>query len=259
MACIFFDIDGTILDSSNIIPDSTMEAVALLRKKGHYSFICTGRSKAFIRDERFFNMGFQGIVSGCGTMVEYEDKLLLREIIPKAKAEETLRTIRFYNFKPILEGYEYLYMDEEDFKGNPFADKLKNEIGKYILPLSSNWGNWEMCKLSCDTEGCNVTEAFEILKKDYNLLIHNENVLELVPRGYDKATGMKLICNYLNIPMSESVAFGDSINDLGMLKAAGRSLVMGNGSDNVKSLADYVTSDILDDGIWNGCRHLGLI
>ena len=259
MSCIFFDIDGTIWDSKNTIPESTIEAVSLLKRKGHYPFICTGRSKAFIRDERLFNMGFSGIISSCGTMVEFGDNVLLCEIIPADKAEKTLNTVRHYNFKPILEGCEYLYMDDEDFKDNPFAEKLKKEIGEYILPIKNNWGKWNMCKLSCDTEGCDVTEGFKELRKDYNLLIHNENVVELVPKGYDKATGMELICNFLNIPMTDSIAFGDSINDLGMLKAAGKSVVMGNGSDNVKPFADFITTDLLDDGIWNGCRQLGLI
>ena len=48
-------------------------------------------------------------------------------------------------------------------------------------------------------------------------------------------------------------------NDLGMLCTAGVGIAMGNGSDVAKTAADYVTTSMEEDGIWNGCRHLKLI
>ena len=63
----------------------------------------------------------------------------------------------------------------------------------------------------------------------------------------------------LGIDPKASVAFGDSANDTEMITAAGCGVVMGNGSDGIKALADYVTDSIYDDGIYNACVKLGLI
>ena len=90
-------------------------------------------------------------------------------------------------------------------------------------------------------------------------MIHNERVVEIVPKGCHKGKGILEICEYLGVDIEDTYAFGDSANDIGMLDTAGTAVVMGNGSDMAKEHADYVTTDLLDDGIWNACKHLKLI
>ena len=57
-------------------------------------------------------------------------------------------------------------------------------------------------------------------------------------------------CRYLNIPVSDSVGFGDSMNDKEMMETAGLSICMGNGSQAVKALADEICPPVTEDGIW---------
>lgn len=61
---------------------------------------------------------------------------------------------------------------------------------------------------------------------------------------------MKKVCEYLNIPVSDSVGFGDSMNDKEMLETAGLSICMENGSEAVKKIADEVCPKVTEDGIW---------
>ena len=67
---VFFDIDGTIWDQKQRIPESAVKAIRKLRENGHYAFLCSGRTRSFIRGENLFAIGFDGIVGGCGTYVE---------------------------------------------------------------------------------------------------------------------------------------------------------------------------------------------
>ena len=76
MKALFFDIDGTIWNRQNYIPESTRKAFETLRKNGHKTFINTGRSMAYIQYEPLISLGFDGIISGCGTMIEYNGKIL---------------------------------------------------------------------------------------------------------------------------------------------------------------------------------------
>ena len=57
----------------------------------------------------------------------------------------------------------------------------------------------------------------------------------------------------------EIIAFGDSDNDMDMLEFAEIGVAMGNAEVEVKAVADYVTTDIDEDGIWNACKHFELI
>ena len=72
---IFFDIDGTLYDSRIGIPESTVNALNQLIANEHKIVMCTGRSKGMIPEE-YFHMGFDGVILGAGTYVEYEGKIL---------------------------------------------------------------------------------------------------------------------------------------------------------------------------------------
>lgn len=48
---IFLDVDGTIVDYDNHIPDSAREAIRKARENGHLVYVCTGRSKAEMPDD----------------------------------------------------------------------------------------------------------------------------------------------------------------------------------------------------------------
>ena len=91
------------------------------------------------------------------------------------------------------------------------------------------------------------------------MIVHNSAVVEMVPHGYNKGPGLKHACDLLGIDVSDSVAFGDSVNDLDMFKAAGFAVSMGNGSDDAKNAADYVTSTLHEDGISKALSYLNLI
>ena len=256
---VFFDIDGTIWDRNNYIPESTIKAVRTLQKNGHLAFLCTGRTKGFIREPALLSIGFDGIVSGCGTMIEYKDETIFYRQIEKAFLEETLLTLRKYRFRPILEGREYLYLEMEDFAGDSYARKLIDEMGPFLHSISEDWGKWEVQKFSCATEDADREACFAALEDHYDFMIHNEAVAEFVPKGFDKGFGLRKTCELLGVDISDTFSFGDSVNDIGMLKAAGTGIAMGNGSPLAMEAADYVTRSLLEDGIYHACRHFSLI
>ena len=113
--------------------------------------------------------------------------------------------------------------------------------------------------MSCATDDCDIEACYEKLKEDYDFMIHNPTVVEMVPKGFDKGVGIRKVCELLQVPVEDSVAIGDSINDLEMLDAAGFSICMGNGAAKAKEVANYVTDDLHDDGIYHGLSYLGLI
>lgn len=255
---LFFDIDGTLWDAKNIIPDSTKEAFVKLRKQGHLTFICSGRSRGFIRHPDLFALGFDGVISGCATMIEYKDETIFYYEMNNKSVADTVNLVRSYGFKPILEGKRFLYLDDEEFGQDPYVNKLRADMGEFILPISSTWGKWEVSKLSCDTRNIDTRECYSILKKDFDLLIHNEDVVEVVPKGYDKSEGINRIVDFLGADHKDTIAFGDSVNDLGMLKKANIGVAMGNATEGVKAVSDYVTDAMKEDGIYKACEKFGL-
>lgn len=256
---LFFDIDNTILTRSNEIPESTFRAFEKLHENGHLLFINTGRSRAYVQDARLLSLGFDGFITGCGTMIEYQGEIIKDARLDIDLVEQTLNILRKYNIRPILEGKDYLYFDESEFGADPYGMKLKRELGNRRLTIEKEWRKWEIYKYACDTTGTDRERCFKELEEHYDFMIHNERVVEIVPKGCHKGIGILDICEYLGINIQDTYAFGDSANDIGMLDTAGTAIVMGNGSEEAKTHADFVTTELLDDGIWNACKYFGLI
>lgn len=80
---------------------------------------------------------------------------------------------------------------------------------------------------------------------------------EITHTEYNKATAIQFVKDYYNEEY-ETVAIGDSENDLPMLEYADISIVMGNGVESVKEKADYVTDRIDNDGLYKAFKYLKL-
>jgi HAD superfamily hydrolase (TIGR01484 family) len=101
----------------------------------------------------------------------------------------------------------------------------------------------------------------------YRLVVHSQTIhlpvrpimVEVVPKGYTKATGIQKVCEKLGIAREDTYAFGDSANDIEMLRYAGHGICMGDGTEDAKAAADYVTTALTDDGILHGLEHFKLI
>ena len=259
MKHVFFDIDGTLWDFRSIIPESAERAVKMLRENGHKAYICTGRTRGYIFKSNLLSLGFDGIVSGLGTRIEADGEVISEHIISREVATRTVDTVRSFGIRAILEGPEFLYMDYDEFKDDPYGIKVMRDLNEHRKSLSDNYGSWVISKLSCDTTGCDKHACYKLLENDYDFVEHNDVVVEMVPKGFSKGTGIRRLCELKGIDIADTIAIGDSINDIGMFETAGFSVAMGKGASKAKEAADYVTSDLHDDGIFNALTHLGLI
>ena len=258
----FFDIDGTLWDRQNRIPESAVSAIRRLRESGHAALICSGRSRSYIRHPDLLSIGFDGIVSGAGTMFEYGGKVLWNRVLPPGDVLKAVEASLALSFTPLLEGVETTCIDPEGFPIPEYYDKLSRELGDTLEPLSRRWGAWDdISKLSVIAkEGeADMERLRELVGDTFDFLVHASWLAELVPPGVNKGTGLVEACRLLGADPKDAVAFGDSANDLDMLRAAGVGVCMGNGTDSLKKEADLVTSSMEEDGIEQALITLGLI
>ncbi len=254
----FFDIDGTILDHKNNIPQSTIDGIHKLQKNGNYAFLCTGRTRAYVRNPALLEIGFDGIISGCGTMVELQGETLFYKKLEHSLVKDTIAFLKEQRSAVIMEGRYRLYADPDDFEGDLYLAKLREELGEKLLPLTGSEADWEVSKFSCTTEKIDMESCRNYLSANYELLIHDIPVMEVVPKGCSKGTGILNVCERLQIPLEHTYAFGDSANDLPMFAVAGHSIAMGNATQLAKQQASYVTDDLHNDGIYHALEHFGL-
>lgn len=261
-ALLFFDIDGTLitLDSSHEFPESTQKALLEAKKNGHKIFINTGRVKTAI-DRILLEFPFDGFVCGCGTYIEYEGKTLYHAQIEKSLCEIYAEQIHGWNLGTIYEGKNQLFIDGDHGPGS-FLEFIYDYFGQNSnMPIEDYthsdliFDKFTTSRLS-DSDMDSFMECFG---KEFHLIPHGKNVVEAVPIGCSKATGIEFLQNYLKTDKEDCYAFGDSINDMEMLEYAKHSVGMGNAVIEVKEIVEFVTSDVTEGGIYHAMKHYGLI
>ena len=82
---------------------------------------------------------------------------------------------------------------------------------------------------------------------------------DIIPKDGGKNKGIDAIINHFGIKLEETMAFGDGGNDIDMLKHAGIGVAMENARDDVKEIADFITTSVDDDGITNALKHYNVL
>lgn len=272
---IFIDIDGTLFDhAKDAIPESAKNAILSVKSKGHKIFLSTGRPYADI-DQEILNSPLDGMIVSCGAVVYVDNKPIYCKTYPQKELISLIQFMLDNNIGFSLDGIRKNYLTEEAFnylsslmfknnedselsrammaKNNcfPFED-MKEEDLKEVVKISIFTKNKE----SCEKLFQRIPESLVgFMYKNNHLDLYNG---EISIKGITKATGLKQITSYLNIPIEDTIAIGDSLNDLDILQEAGLSICMGNGADECKKTADFVTKDISNDGLAYALKHFNL-
>lgn len=255
---VFFDIDGTIWNDYMEIPESTITAVAKLRENGNYAFLCSGRSRANIRTPKLLDIGFDGVVAACGTHIDFQGKKVFEHLLTQEQIAHALEVIKKNEMSVVLEGPEYLYVDEGVFLDDPYVIHLRKELGEDVKNIKGG-APYIINKMSAVLKDASLETVIEELGTDFDVINHGGGLIEIQPHGHSKATGIAKVCELLEIDEKETYAFGDSANDLEMISYVAHGVAMGNATTELKNVAEFVTADIMKDGIQIGLQHYGLI
>ena len=258
---VFFDIDGTIIDdATQIIPQSTVDSVEKLRALGHIPVINTGRPYSHI-DPRVRAMAFSAYVCGCGMEIRLEDRWLYR----KAPTPQLCASIRALaaecNIFPLYEADDGSIICDPAHRDHP---ALQKEVGRMaakgfrVCTVEEHPDFMKFVIWSDDPAGlrrfCAAMEPyFEIIYRG------GGGFTEFVLKGCSKAAGMLALLDALQIPQEQTLAIGDSTNDLPMFSVAAHTACLGGGMEELKAVSEYVTAPVLEDGIQKALAHFGLL
>lgn len=259
---LFFDIDGTLLTAHpSYVPDSARQALKKAHANGHKLFINTGRTFAII-PSIIKDMEFDGFICGCGSQIYMDGKLLHSSTIPHELCIETVKAANECKIPGVFECFDKLLYDGRGIVLTKFLEFLSKLTTVEDLSTFSKEeaDTYTFAKfLTLATPDSNAKKFREFCDKHFVCFEHEGNAWEFTQKEYSKATGIQFILDRLNLSLEDSYAFGDSNNDLPMLKYAGNSIAMGNCNPDILPYCTYQTTDIEDDGIKNALEHFGLI
>ena len=258
---VFFDIDGTIVDNeTQIIPESTVEAIRLLREKGHLSVVNTGRPLGQV-DPRIRAIKFDGWVCACGMEVILNGRFIHKDYPTPELCRFIIDACRRNRMLIQAESETELFYDG-DLVYTPAPLREAARLGKKGIKVIP-YQQVEECRfikfVTHETQESNRAGFLAEMEPYYDPVFHRGTMIEYMKKGNTKADGMKKILEALKVPREQTFAIGDSENDLPMFAMAGTTICMGDGMESLKARADYITDAVLDDGVYNALKHFGLI
>lgn len=263
-----FDIDGTLRDEREGLPESAVEAVRELKRKGIFVCICTGRGLGTIYDE-VMDLKPDGLIAGGGSYIALGETELKRQAFWPEQIQACMRwTVQSEGAGVSMESHRAVYMNgaaarmlsdanAKKWRGLSGAKQERAaKEGKIICRdnfTSCNaleepihkvcyWGNREGFEA---LQGC--LGSCRVVQAD---VWYGTRFYELVPEGCDKGTALRILCRAAGIRTEDTIGFGDGKNDVDFLKVTGISVAMENGAGLVKDMADSICERPGNHGIY---------
>ncbi len=258
---VFFDIDGTIITEDTYeIPESTIAAIQKLRSNGHLAFINTGRPYSVIED-KIKGIGFDGYVCSCGSYIRFGDEVLQHSALTPERSSEIKALVREFDLDVVYEALSGVYFDLT----RPQCEKALIYKSRFdAIGLDTNISIDSPCFcfdkfIVWTKDGSDLPHFCSALEKDFDYIDRGSGLFEFVPKGFSKATGIKLIIDKMNSELQNCFAIGDSTNDLPMLDYVPNSIAMGNSPKALFERVAFVTKRIDENGVEYALRHFNLI
>ena len=270
---IFIDIDGTLYQTKKKeIPLSAINAIKTASKNGHKLFICSGRPKTKV-DNIFYDLPFDGYIYSCWAHIEVENKTIYEITFPLIKLKNIVSFMVANHIGFVLDGLYKSFASEQAAmfyekyykKANETTREMLIRNGMYPFGEIKKSDYEQICKItiiSPASEACKqlLKEIPEDLMGYLNTNFKdNYDHGEIYPNNIDKSKGIKRVLSYYNADIEQTIAIGDSLNDLEMIKFVHFGICMGNGAKELKENSDFVTLELEDDGIEFAFKHMDLI
>ncbi len=274
---IFFDIDGTLVTKQSKALYSTRLAIQQAREKGILVGVATGRGPVHLAEridyltmDMFVTYNGQLVYQGNEDIYQHAfEPEVLKEIVTFADQEH--RQIIF-GARRRIDGSYVMRLSQVGWvkriaammprwfpvrttKGLLQSFSPNRSTGRYGRLSILQEPIYQCVLFSAESE----TEKLEQRLPNVTFQRSNPYSVDIVPKGGSKLLGIHKFLEANNIDPSEVMAFGDHLNDLEMLEGVGIGVAMGNGQEETKEYADYVTDTNEDDGIYKALKYFEII
>ena len=248
------DIDGTLLNDSSQMSQKTHNALQAMKEHGISITLATGR---FYPDASYFAklLGFScPMILLHGALIQSQEGEIIEKQELPPKSVPILIELAKKEKVPFQIFHEDFLVMEEKTKWNDIYLSF-SEIKPVIVPdireyLEKQKSPFAFIFLGTPQKMARLKKIVEEkLNASIAIACAHPNLLEIIAPDASKGNALKQLAAMKNIPISQTIAIGDSYNDIEMIKTAGLGVAMGNAPKEVKDIADCITKDNNQDGI----------
>lgn len=254
---LFFDIDGTLVSfKTHRIPQSTVDALTQAKANGVKVYISTGRPLLFINNLSQIEHLIDGYITTTGALCIVGQTSFnchsissesVKKIIDGANRFNKACIVVGTNHIGVLNNSEELTLQFKKGLNLDFDfDPMEVVVQEPILQISVFF--------NADEEKAVMDGITDCVCSRWH-----PSFTDITDISADKGKALLAMVEHEGMRLDETMAFGDGGNDIPIIKQAGIGVAMGNAVEEVKAVADYVTTSVDDDGVSNALKHFGVI
>lgn len=254
---LLLDVDGTLLSfETHKVSQFSMDALKKVHDSGIKIVIATGRAASDLHE--IDAVPYDGVIALNGAECVLRDGSVIRKVaIPAQDFRKSMELAREFDFAVALELNEGVFVNRLTPTVEQIAGIVEHPVPP-VVDIEEMFERKECCQLCFYFDEETEQKVMPLLPglsaTRWHPLFADVNVA-----GTSKATGLSLFADYYGIEVSEIMACGDGGNDIPMLKAAGIGVAMGNASEKVQSVADFVTDTVDNNGLCKALKQFGVI
>lgn len=254
------DMDGTLLNSQNVISEKNELALKKLQENGVEIIIASGRTdlmvKAYIRQ-----LGITGpVISSNGGLIRNvkTGEILYSKLIDKTVVREILSYCNRNNIDFLIYTFDRVYgnqgnplMQKYEKRNQNYSEDIKIPL-EYLNNINEAAHNIDVLKilLVCEEhERILELEKYFSQNKKITAVSSAIGLLDIMASDISKGNALKTLAKKMNVNLNDVIAFGDNYNDMEMLKCVGMPIAVENSVEDIKLQARYITKSNNEDGI----------
>ncbi|WP_010531689.1 Cof-type HAD-IIB family hydrolase [Lentibacillus jeotgali] len=277
MKLIAIDLDGTLLSDDGNISQENKDAIYEAQKSGHIIVISSGRSLHDTREllkQAEIDCPF---ITGNGGMTYYSGEVLQQFILPLKTLGKITRSIEKYNLHYeiytnqgilISEKRTHILYDEieqlnQQSEREHAAGMVSTQYSQHGIVYVPDFHTVDFAEsnpykvfvLSFKPDALEQLHRELSRMKDVSLTAGSREKLEIAHGNASKGNGLKSIAAYFKVPLEDTVAIGDNLNDISMFKTAATGIAMENAEQEVQKCANFITKHHNDSGVAYALRE----
>lgn len=248
-----FDLDGTLIDPSKYeVSQSTIHAVKKLKDDGYPCVIATGRAYTSVCQTVVKEMiQWDGFVCSNGQHVlDRQGNTIHKYVMDPQRIEMAVALAKSYDMNVQFQGQPSFLLKEV----NDLVKEAHSFFHEPIPTTIKEYDGEDLDMLMIYHDDIEKLLSFKSIP-GLDVYLGRSTYADVVDDGQSKYRGIQTYFKAINEEV-HYVAFGDSDNDMDMIEHAFIGVAMGNATDELKSLATYVTSSVSQDGIALGINHV---
>lgn len=254
---LFSDIDGTLLNAERELSEMTIQEIKRIKAHIPIVLISSRMPSAMYHLQQQLGITAQPIICYNGGLILVDKQIISSTLIPTAIIAALAKFNSQQEFHISLYHHDDWYVTEMDYWAKREMNNTK--VQPQVKPIEDVIASWTSSgkgahKIMCMGDAHHIDKAYQFLKTQFGKRLHlyrsKSTYIEIAHADISKETALaELLATHFDIPIRDTIAFGDNYNDIAMLKAVGTGVAVANAKPETLEAADVITPPGKEDGV----------